>query len=514
LIAADPPMRLARIARSLERYGAVGAAPTLAALRHGDRVGLADELGQLTFEEIDLRSNALANGLRGAGVTAGDGVAILCRNHRGFADATFACGKLGARALYLNTDFAGPQVTEVCAREGVDALIYDEEFAEVVAGVEAKRGRFMAWVEQGGEDATLEQLMAASSTAAPPKPAEESRVVVLTSGTTGTPKGAPRETPRSLSGIGALLSKTPFRSAESTFDAPPMFHALGFAHLILAMGLGSTTVTRRRFDPEATVDAMERHRCTALVVVPVMLTRILALGPDELAKRDLSSLRIIFCSGAQLEADLAIRAREAFGDVVYNLYGSTEVAYATIATPDDLREAPGCAGKPPLGAIVRLYDDAGRRVEGANRTGRIFVGNGFQFAGYTGGGTKEEIDGLMSSGDVGHFDEAGRLFVDGRDDEMIVSGGENVFPREIEELLVTHTEIVEAALIGVDDAKFGKRLRAFVVTTDGSELAEADVQDLVKSNLARYKVPRDVVFIDELPRNPSGKILKRQLAGV
>ncbi|HXD64925.1 MAG TPA: acyl-CoA synthetase, partial [Solirubrobacteraceae bacterium] len=143
--------------------------------------------------------------------------------------------------------------------------------------------------------------------------------------------------------------------------------------------------------------------------------------------------------------------------------------------------------------------------------GRIFVGNSSQFEGYTGGETKEQIKGLMSSGDVGHFDRNGRLFIDGRDDEMIVSGGENVFPAEVEDLLAGHEAIAEAAVIGVEDEKFGQRLKAFVVLRDGRELSEDEVKAYVKDNLARYKTPREVVFMDELPRNPTGKVLKREL---
>jgi fatty-acyl-CoA synthase len=150
-------------------------------------------------------------------------------------------------------------------------------------------------------------------------------------------------------------------------------------------------------------------------------------------------------------------------------------------------------------------------VTGANRIGRIFVGNGWQFEGYTGGGTKEMIEGLMSTGDVGHFDAGGRLFIDGRDDDMIVSGGENLFPGEVEELLITHPGIEEASVIGVDDPDFGKRLAAFVVLRGDAALTEDEVRDFVRRNLARYKVPRDVSFVAELPRTPTGKVLKRQL---
>jgi fatty-acyl-CoA synthase len=290
-----------------------------------------------------------------------------------------------------------------------------------------------------------------------------------------------------------------------------MFHGLGFTQMILSVTLGCTTIVHRRFNPERVLSTIARERPTALVVVPVMLQRVVSLLEQDPSHYDTSSLRIVFCSGAQLEAELVRRARRTIGEKLYNFYGSTEVAYATFATPDDLRAAPGTAGRVPLGAVVRLYDAAGREVEGPGRAGRIFVGNGFQFDGYTGGGTKEVIDGLMSTGDVGHFDEAGRLFVDGRDDDMIVSGGENLFPSEVEELLITHQAVEEAAVIGVDDDEFGQRLAAFVVPKPGATLTEEQIRDFVRDNLARYKVPRDVTFVGELPRNPTGKVLKRAL---
>jgi fatty-acyl-CoA synthase len=201
---------------------------------------------------------------------------------------------------------------------------------------------------------------------------------------------------------------------------------------------------------------------------------------------------------------------DAFGDVLYNLYGSTEVAWATIATPEDLRAAPGTAGRPPLGTVVKLLDADGREV-GSREGGRIFVANEMMFEGYTGGGGKEIIGGLMSTGDVGHFDADGRLFVDGRDDEMIVSGGENVFPREVEDLLADHEAIEDAAVVGVPDEQFGERLKAFVVRRNGAQLDEEAVKHYVRDNLARFKVPRDVVFVAELPRNATGKVLKRVL---
>jgi fatty-acyl-CoA synthase len=512
LVGPEWPHRIAQVLLAFDRFGMLGGAMSTAAIRHGSRIGLIDERGALTYKELDARSNAVANAWRERGLEPGEGVAILVRNHRGFIDATFAAAKCGARIVLLNTDFAAPQLREVAGREGTDLLVYDEEYAPMLDGVEPPRGRYLAWTDGPEAPAdSLEALIAAGDSSAPPKPGVSPKIIILTSGTTGTPKGAPRPEPRSLAPIGGLLSKVPFRARETTELCAPMFHALGFAHAMLGVGLGSTLVVRRRFDPQTTLESLSRHQASAMVVVPVMLQRMLDLGPEARAGLDFSSLRIIFVSGSQLGAELARRALEAFGPVVYNLYGSTEVAYATIATPSDLEAEPSCVGKIVRGTVVKILDPDGNELP-EGETGRIFVGNSVQFEGYTGGGDKERIAGLMSSGDVGHFDRAGRLFVDGRDDDMIVSGGENVFPREIEELLEAHPAIEEAAAIGVSDEKFGQRLRAFVVLRPGQSLTEDEVKEYVRENLARYKSPREVLFLDTLPRNPTGKVLKRELA--
>jgi acyl-CoA synthetase (AMP-forming)/AMP-acid ligase II len=293
--------------------------------------------------------------------------------------------------------------------------------------------------------------------------------------------------------------------------AAPLFHSWGFAHFVLGLSLSSTYVLQRKFDPEETLKAITERDATALVVVPVMMQRILQLPEETLDKYDLPSLRVTAASGSALPGELATKWMDHFGDNLYNLYGSTEVAWATIATPEDLRAAPGTAGLPPRGTIVKIVDDEGKGEVEQGKTGRVFVGNDMAFEGYTGGGGKDEYEGLLSSGDVGHFDEDGRLFIDGRDDEMIVSGGENVFPREVEDLLADHDSVKEAAVIGVDDDEFGQRLKAFVVLSDSGSVDEDEIKGYVKKNLARYKVPREVEFLDSLPRNATGKVLKREL---
>jgi acyl-CoA synthetase (AMP-forming)/AMP-acid ligase II len=508
------PDKLLRVADALRRWGPTPAAGyTISAIRHPNQLAIIDELGRLTFADVHRRTNALAHALADAGVGEGDGVAIMCRNHRGFVDAVVATSKLGANALYLNTAFAGPQITDVVKREKPAALIYDAEFEELTHDAGARRKRFIAW-HDGGEqpkDPLLEELIASGDTSDVSPPAEKGRVVILTSGTTGAPKGAQRKQPESLDPAAALFSKIPLHANERTLIAAPMFHSWGFVHFTLGMGLGSTLVLRRKFDPEDTLSAVAQHECTALIVVPVMLQRILELPAETIEKYDLSALRVVAASGSALPGEMAIKLMDRFGDVLYNLYGSTEVAWATIATPQDLRAAPGTAGRPPRGTVVKLLDEQGNEVA-PGETGRIFVGNEMAFEGYTGGGGKQNVGGLLSSGDVGHFDAAGRLFIDGRDDEMIVSGGENVFPREVEDLLHDHESIDEVAVIGVEDEQFGQRLKAFVVRCRGSSVGDDELKDYVRANLARYKVPREIVFLDELPRNATGKVLKRELA--
>jgi acyl-coenzyme A synthetase/AMP-(fatty) acid ligase len=505
------PITLAKLGKTLLDWG-VGPAGGFAALavRSPNKVGLVDELGELTYKEIDDRGTALADSLRELGVGAGDGVAVMARNHRFFIDATLAAAKLGADLLYLNTAFAGPQLVEVLEREGPTVVIHDEEFSEMLDKA-ADVTRVIAWTDGDPHgDTTVEALIEkGSSTTRLPVPESQGRIIILTSGTTGTPKGAPRNK-AGIDDAVALMSRMPLHHGWTCHIAAPLFHTWGFAHMALAMLLESKIVLRRKFDPEGCLETVQEHHCDSLVVIPVMLQRIMKLPQETLDSYDLSSVKVVAASGSALPGDLGINWMDQFGDNLYNIYGSTEVAYATVATPKDLRDAPGTAGKPPHGAVIKIFDENENEVAPGD-TGRIFVGNGMLFEGYTGGGNKDMIDGLMSSGDVGRIDENGHLFVEGRDDEMIVSGGENVFPAEVEDCLSRHEAVHEAAAIGVDDEDYGKRLKAFVVLADGKDVSEDDLKGFVKSNLARYKVPREIVFMDELPRNATGKLLKREL---
>lgn len=503
------PIVLTKIVRTVKAWG-TGPAGGFTQLTHTrpNEVGLIDELGSLTFLEMHQRSNALGHALAAKGVKEGDQVAIMCRNHRGFVDATIGAAKLGADLLYLNTAFAGPQLVDVLAREKPVLVIHDEEFTEMLDKASVPMS-IVAWQDVPTPGDTVESLIASHPVTDHQPPEHHAKIVILTSGTTGTPKGAPRKE-AGISNAVALMSRLPLKSGWRTHIAAPLFHTWGFAHLFLAMLLGSTVVVRRRFDPEETLRVVAEEKCDSLIVIPVMLQRILQLPDAVRRKYTLDSLKLTAASGSALPGDMALAWMDEFGDNLYNIYGSTEVAYASIATPEDLRISPESAGKPPYATEVKLYDSAGVEVA-QGETGRIFVGNAMLFEGYTGGGNKEMIDGLMSTGDVGRFDQDGRLHVEGRDDEMIVSGGENVFPREVEDCLVRHEAVVEAAAVGVEDPEYGKRLRAFVVVSN-SNVDEAELKNWVRTNLARYKVPKEIHFLEELPRNATGKILKRELA--
>ncbi|HLS77802.1 MAG TPA: acyl-CoA synthetase [Nocardia sp.] len=494
--------------------------PQAAAVRHSariapDRPALVDERGELTYKELDDQSTAVARGLQAAGITEGTVVAVLARDHRGLLMSKIAAGKLGARIALMNTGFAKPQFAEVCAREKVQAVLHDSEFLGLLDALPPELPRYLTWVDEGTEvpegARTFDDLIAENSTEELPPPSQPGGFIILTSGTTGLPKGAPR-TKVSPFATAQFLDRMPFQKYDTMVIVSPIFHSTGLGTWLIGSILANKIVVRRRFDAEATLKMVADHKADILVAVPTMLHRMVELPKEVHDKYDTSSLKAIILAGSALSPELSIRAAEVFGPVVHNLYGSTEVAIATVAKPEELAIAPGTVGKPPVTCDVRLYDENDQRIQGNNITGRIFVRSGAPFEGYTDGRHKQIIDGYMSTGDMGHFQDQGLLMVDGRDDDMIVSGGENVYPQEVENLLLERDDVFDAAVVGVDDVEFGKRLRAFIVPEPGKPQPDPEeVKAYVKSNLARYKVPRDVIFLDDLPRNTTGKLLRRVL---
>ncbi len=519
------PVRPDRAVRMLFPYARYGATPAtvgaLAALRHPSGTAVIDERGRLTYAELDHRAAALATALHDR-LDPGRRLGILCRNHAGFVEAALAGSRLGHDLVFLNTDFSAPQLAAVLDREGVGTIVADEEFHPLLDQAAFAGHRVTAWYDRPlrarPQHPTIDALVMRTE---PERilAAQESKMVILTSGTTGTPKGARHDISLAALLPAALTHavRVPLRWGEPIVIAPPIFHTLGLAYLMNGLLMGLPIVLSRRFDAASTLEAVARHQAGALVVVPVMLSRLLDV--PEQKRPDTSSLRAVVCAGAVLRADVSTAFMDAFGDILRNVYGATETGWATIATPSDLRAAPGTVGRPSFGITIKVLDDEGREVP-PGETGEIFMGGGLKFTGYTGdtssaGGGKKVRGGLVTTGDLGHLDPEGRLFVDGRADDMIVSGGENVFPAEVEDVLESHPAVAEVAVVGVPDDTWGQRLAAHVVRTPqhpspDDDLAE-ELKAYVRDRLARYKVPRDITFTEALPRTSTGKIQHRRL---
>ena len=519
LVRVLPPFVVTRCALAVLRDGfSPAAALQCSAIRFPDDAAVVDDRGVLRFAELARRVTDLAAAFERAGLGSQDRVGLLCRNHREFVQATAAVSGLGADVVLLNVAMAAAQLAGVLADEGATALVYDQEFAAQAREAARDLKRFVArgaHPEDGSEgdglddDPRLDRLDAGARGRCRIAPLHGTRYILLTSGTTGKPRGATRPVPLTIEPLVALLSRIPLRVRDVTLVASPLFHAWGLGNLGLAMVLSSTLVLQDRFEPEATLAAIARHRVRVFVAVPVMLQRLLELPDETRGRYDTSSLEVVASSGSALPGGLATRFMDAFGDVLYNVYGSTETAWAGIATPEDLRDAPASAGFPPLGTEVRIADDRGAALP-RGTTGRVLVHNKLLVAGHADAGAERHqmLDGFMPTGDLGHLDDVGRLTIDGREDDMIVSGGENVYPQEVEDVLASHPAIAEVVVVGVPDAAYGERLRALVVRHHETQLSADEVRAFVRARLARFKVPRDVEFVDMLPRNETGKVLR------
>ena len=492
---------LLRSAPAVRRWSGNPAGIVVAGARkHPGLSAIVDDDEIVTYADLERRTNVLARMLVERDIGPGATIGILSHNRALLVEAMMAGYKTGANIVMVNSAFSPPQIDAVVAAEGIDLLICDAPLGEALATYRRPLlgAREIATAAHGGGGEL-------------PAPAEIGRLVVLTSGTTGTPRGAQRSGSVNALDAAGIISCIPFAAGDTTLVAAPLFHGLGLFNANLTLALGSTLILRSKFSAEQTLADIQTYHVATLVAVPAMLQRIMALSRRELTRYDCSSLGIVVCGGAPLSAELAAAFTERFGDVLYNVYGATETALATVATPGDLRRAPGTAGYAVPGVTVRVLDDEGRSVP-AGEIGQVFVGSRLRFDGYTGGTSKTAIDGLLATGDLGRLDRWGRLFIEGRQDEMIVSGGENVHPVEVEECLMTHRAVAEAAVIGVPDAEFGQRLKAFVVRTPRSRVSEEALKHYVHERLARFKTPREVVFVDRLPRTSTGKVLKRELA--
>ncbi len=479
----------------------------------GDKPAIFDKDGTETWKELDMRANRVARALRQQGVRGNDRVALLLRNGREMIEITLGTQKLGVVACPLNTWAKPKELKSTLASADPSMLIYDTKHAEQVEAT-SHHGIDLVFVGDAKDalegSISYEELLEDQSSMPPPpftRDRGSPKVVIHTSGTTGTPKGAQRNS--SSSGLGHLahlLERVPYRRDDIMFCPAPLFHSFGLASFTFAAALGQTMVLPEKFDPEDSLKWIEEYGATAAAFVPVMIKRIVTLDDDVKKKYDLSSLRVVMASGSAMSPELRNAAMDLFGDVLYDLYGSTEIGWVSIATPKDMREKPKTVGRPVGGIDLAIFDEPGNKL-GPNETGELFVKSDIVFEGYTSGDTKEERDGYMSIGDLGYLDTDGHLFIEGRSDDMVVVGGENVYPIEIEELIESLDGVDEAAVLGVEDDEYGEVLAAFVV----GSASEDQIKSSCEKELASYKVPKRIEKLDELPRTSTGKVLKREL---
>lgn len=479
-----------------------------------DDTAIEDRRGRLTWAELDRRVDRLCGELGERGLEPGDQVAMLLRNGRELVECLIASQKLGLIAAPLNTWSRGDELGPLLERAQPDLLIYDVRHRDALEGA-VPEGTALLVVDHDGDGDPLEGSASYDRTLAARSPERPSafggerstaRFVIHTSGTTGLPKAASRDTSSQGSALVGFLDVLPYRADDTIYCPAPMFHAFGLLTFSIGVLIGATLVLPDRFDPADSLRDIAEHHATGASFVPVMVRRMVGLDEEERTAHDLSSLRIVLTSGSRMPPELRATATELFGEVLHDLYGSTEAGWVAIATPQDIAAAPESVGKPVPGVDVVVLDDDDEPLP-QNETGRVCVESEFRFEGYTSGEDVDERAGYLDTGDLGYVDDAGRLHIVGRADDMVIVGGENVYPVEVESVITDLEDVEDVTVLGVPDDELGEVLAAFVV----GDADEDAVRSRCEDALASFKVPRHIQFIDELPRTATGKVLRREL---
>jgi fatty-acyl-CoA synthase len=484
----------------------------------------AAEAKRIAYGELDALADRIAAALVRRGVGRGSAAIVMLKNRIEYFVLSLANGRAGAASVTVSWRSTVPELEYLARHSGAEAVFFDASIADTIREAQpVLRGiPHRNFISVGGEVPgfpSLEELAAGPGDAHGDASADAA-VVMYTSGTTGKPKGAVRKLQTGvLPAAFAFLEQTPMGRDEVHLTVCPVYHATATGFSTFAFLLGGTVVVLADFRPETFLDAIERYRVTSTALVPTMLHRVVELDEASVLARDTSSLRAIFSGGAPLPGPLGVEAMDLLGDKLWNFYGATETGLVTLAAPRDLREAPGTIGRAVPGNEIRLLDEQGREVN-PGEVGELFARNAMLVDGYHAddAATKSSMsDGFFSVGDLARVDRDGRYFIEGRKRDMIISGGVNVYPAEVEAALEAHPGVLEAAVVGVPDREWGERVRAFVVARAGTGPTAPTPEELIahcKARLAGPKVPRDVVLLAAMPRNPTGKILKRELVSM
>jgi len=478
-----------------------------------DRVAVDQGGHRLTYAELEDRSARCADALGSSGIGPGDRVAALLDNGHEYVEVLFGCARLGAILVPLSTRLAPPELEFMAADSGATALVYGEGHAEAVAAFRPKTGVKASLVVGAGEDPSYEEALAAAAPSRPPHPCgwDDVLAIFYTSGTTGRPKGAMLTHGNHFWTNLNMVLALDLTQDERSLVVLPMFHVGGWNVNTLAVWWkGGTVVLESGFDAGRVLGAVEGG-VTSMMGVPTMY-QVIADHPG-FESADLSSLRVAVCGGAPLPIPLIRRYQERGVRFVQG-YGLTEAApNCLILPPEDAERKAGAAGRPYFFADVRVVDADDRPVAPGG-TGEVVVRGPSVMKGYweRPDATAEALrGGWLRTGDAGRLDEDGYVWIVDRLKDMYISGGENVYPAEVEHVLGTHPAVAEAAVLGVADERWGESGLAVVVLRDGEAASQEELRAFCLERLAKFKVPARFAFADALPRNPTGKLLKAEI---
>ena len=498
------------IADIIREHGRVR--PGAAALVVGDRT--------ITYGELDERSSRSAQAFANAGVGFGDRVAFIERNGAEFFDVAFGLAKLGAVAVPVNWRLAAPEMRHIIADAGASVVVVGQEFVGHLEAIEDELSAQIIVIGAHPRWPSYEHWIAGHTPVDPGfvTGADDLVLLMYTSGTTGAPKGVMLSNANYACKTSGVAESWKFDADAVSLAVMPLFHMAGSGWAFAGLWQGATTVVLRDVDPDAILAAIAEHRITNLLLVPAVIQSLLVA--TDSSNIDFSTLRVIVYGASPISDDVLVRGIDRFGSIFAQVYGMTETT-GSITQLDGADHSPGLlrsCGKPYPWVQIRIVDvGAGpENVDAApGSVGEVWTRSGQNMLGYWNNpdATAATLtpDGWLRTGDAGYVDADGYLYLHDRLKDMIVSGGENVYPAEVENVLMTHPEVDDVAVIGIPDSRWGEAVKAVVVTAPGAELTETGLIAYARDHLGGFKLPKSVDFVEALPRNPSGKILKRAL---